>query len=375
MIKVLHTGDIHLDSPFSGLSPDRAELRRAELRSAFTSMMTYARTGDIDIVLVTGDLFESRYITRETAELVTGEFSRVGCPVIVSPGNHDPYTHGSIWEKIKMPDNVKVFSSDVLQCFSFPELNTDVYGYAFVSGEMTSVPLASASVADRGRINLICAHADMTSPLSHSAPLSKDVLASFGADYAALGHIHNADNYRGEAGSCSYAYCGCLVGRSFDECGDKGALVVTVDKDSDSAKAAVRTMKFSRRRYEDISVDVTGAATSREVTDKIEDAISGADDETAVRVRIYGVTIPRLSFLRYCRSVSGCSRSRSGRPAARRCGLPRGRSVRAGRILQDDKAEARERGRAGARGGAAGAAVRYGGYRRRKHFGYLRRRI
>ena len=69
-------------------------------------MMTYARTGDIDIVLVTGDLFESRYITRETAELVTGEFSRVGCPVIVSPGNHDPYTHGSIWEKIKMPDNV-----------------------------------------------------------------------------------------------------------------------------------------------------------------------------------------------------------------------------------------------------------------------------
>ena len=111
-----------------------------------------------------------------------------------------------------------MFSSDVLQCFSFPELNTDVYGYAFVSGEMTSVPLASASVADRGRINLICAHADMTSPLSHSAPLSKDVLASFGADYAALGHIHNADNYRGEAGSCSYAYCGCLVRRSFDEC-------------------------------------------------------------------------------------------------------------------------------------------------------------
>ena len=55
----------------------------------------------------------------------------VGCPVIVSPGNHDPYTHGSIWEKIKMPDNVKVFSSDVLQCFSFPELNTDVYAVSY----------------------------------------------------------------------------------------------------------------------------------------------------------------------------------------------------------------------------------------------------
>lgn len=326
MIKVLHTGDIHLDSPFSGLSPDRAELRRAELRSAFTSMMTYARTGDIDIVLVTGDLFESRYITRETAELVTGEFSRVGCPVIVSPGNHDPYTHGSIWEKIKMPDNVKVFSSDVLQCFSFPELNTDVYGYAFVSGEMTSVPLASASVADRGRINLICAHADMTSPLSHSAPLSKDVLASFGADYAALGHIHNADNYRGEAGSCSYAYCGCLVGRSFDECGDKGALVVTVDKDSDSAKAAVRTMKFSRRRYEDISVDVTGAATSREVTDKIEDAISGRGRRNGgPRENLRRDGFRACHFpLRYCRSVSGSVLVHAqGRDrAARRCGLP-----------------------------------------------------
>ena len=31
MLKILHTADIHLDSPFSGLDPRSAELRRNEL--------------------------------------------------------------------------------------------------------------------------------------------------------------------------------------------------------------------------------------------------------------------------------------------------------------------------------------------------------
>ena len=56
-LKLLHAADIHLDSPFSGLDSRSAEARRNELRSAFTSMMTYARKADTDLVLLSGDLF------------------------------------------------------------------------------------------------------------------------------------------------------------------------------------------------------------------------------------------------------------------------------------------------------------------------------
>ena len=62
MIKILHTGDIHLDSPFSGLDPRSAEIRKNELRAAFTSMMTYAKMNNVDMLLMAGDIFDSEYV-------------------------------------------------------------------------------------------------------------------------------------------------------------------------------------------------------------------------------------------------------------------------------------------------------------------------
>jgi len=47
MLKILHCGDLHLDSPFSGLSHDQSEARRQELRDTFTYMMNYAQTASL----------------------------------------------------------------------------------------------------------------------------------------------------------------------------------------------------------------------------------------------------------------------------------------------------------------------------------------
>ena len=38
-MKILHSGDLHLDTPFSFLDERQAEIRKNELRAAFTSMM------------------------------------------------------------------------------------------------------------------------------------------------------------------------------------------------------------------------------------------------------------------------------------------------------------------------------------------------
>jgi len=74
MIKLLHTGDIHLDSAFSGLDSRSAEIRRNELRSAFTSMITYARMNNADLIIIAGDLFDSEYVTKETISILRREF-------------------------------------------------------------------------------------------------------------------------------------------------------------------------------------------------------------------------------------------------------------------------------------------------------------
>ena len=78
MLKILHTGDVHLDSPFSGLDPTSAEVRRNELRAAFTSMFHYARTEKVDMILIGPD--ECSGIESTIVDL-TGEY-----PVITRPG-------------------------------------------------------------------------------------------------------------------------------------------------------------------------------------------------------------------------------------------------------------------------------------------------
>lgn len=64
-MKILHTGDIHLDSPFAGLSPDAARQRRSDLRAAFSDMIAFARQQAVDLVLIAGDLFDKIYVTRD----------------------------------------------------------------------------------------------------------------------------------------------------------------------------------------------------------------------------------------------------------------------------------------------------------------------
>ena len=97
-IKIVHMGDLHLDSPFSSLSLDKSEVRRRELRAAFTSILYYIRESKVDLALISGDLFEDGYATAETAELLCAQFaSAPDCRFVIAPGNHDPFTRGSLY--------------------------------------------------------------------------------------------------------------------------------------------------------------------------------------------------------------------------------------------------------------------------------------
>lgn len=293
MIKILHTADLHLDSPFASLSPPDASSRREKLLEVFTSMTTYACTEKVDLFLIAGDLFDADFVRRETVELICRELA--GLPdtfTVISPGNHDPYSPGSVWEKMELPPNVHLFRSDRLERVSIPGKNTDVYGYAFTSESLRNSPIAGRHVEDPPKINILCAHAQIDEPISVYAPLSRTQLADFGADYAALGHIHNADGMHAKAGCCTWAYSGCPEGRSFDECGEKHALTVRIEKSGGTADVQVGKKSFSPRRFEKISVDVTGSATGADVRDAVQTALrgSGFGRDTALRLRLTGQT-------------------------------------------------------------------------------------
>ena len=296
MIKFLHFADVHLDSPFSLCDIKQAEQRRQELRAAFTSAMTYVRTNGVKYVLIPGDLFDYDFVTKETVSIVLREFSvNPTTRFIIAPGNHDPYIPDSVWERTSFPDNVYIFDREELSVFEFPDDNLDIYGYAFTSKKLSLCPFAGMTVTNPSHINILLGHADNTSAISDSCPVCERDIELFGADYTALGHIHNTDGVHTVGENHLWAYSGCLEGRSFDECGHKGAILLELD--GESRRMETKFCCFSHRRYAVEQIDVTGAGSDDVVASKVSERVSAKryGQDTVLRVVLTGSVPPSLS--------------------------------------------------------------------------------
>ena len=97
-LRFLHCSDIHLDTPFTGLSMEKSDERRRELRETFQDMMRYVQERKVNAVLISGDLFDIRYATNQTAELLIREFEHCSDTIfVISPGASDPYLSNPIY--------------------------------------------------------------------------------------------------------------------------------------------------------------------------------------------------------------------------------------------------------------------------------------
>lgn len=289
MLKILHCGDLHLDSPFSGLTHARSEARREELRDTFTYMMNYAQSEHIDLLLIAGDLFDSGFVHRDTLTLLCERFAALSCPVLISPGNHDPYTATSLYASGKLPPNVHVFSSALPARRDYPELGVSVTGYAFTSDRYEGNPLDAPYELHPEHLNVLLGHADLNAPLSKYAPLPLRSLEKSGFAYAALGHVHNPPRAV-RVGKTTVAYCGVGEGRSFDEPGFGGARLCTIDRTDHGIDVTTKRLIFSRRRYMIEQIDVDGAERDEDIAVRIREriALQGYGQETSLRVVLRG---------------------------------------------------------------------------------------
>lgn len=298
-MRFLHTGDLHLDSAFCASDTFGAEEKRAGQRRTLWRIFELAEKEKCRMVLISGDLFDGRYVTPETERYVRLVFEKAGIPIVIAPGNHDPYVGGSFYSRSELPENVHVFNSSELQRFDFAELGVSVYGYAFTSSALTYSPLAGAEKGEDGNIKLLCAHADITAPISRYCPITVGDITRLGIQYAALGHIHNRDKDDSADGSV-IRYCGFPQGRSFDEIGDGGVFIVDCEPDG---SVTYNRHDVSQSRYKILELDVSGCAESSEISARIaETAMAEAKDkDTFLRICLTGTadsdTMPDLSTL------------------------------------------------------------------------------
>lgn len=297
-LKFLHCSDIHLDVPFVGLTADKSEERRRVLRSSFMRMMQYVRDTGVNVVLMSGDIFNTEYATNTTAEVLIREF--VNCPdtvFIISPGKYDHYNGNPIYSSGRLPSNCYVFSSDRLSRFDFEEYNVTVYGWAFMESELRENPLMDRHVDDGSRVNIVCAYADLDGDVtSDCCPISVSDIKRFGADYYALGSRHQASRFS-TAGGSKYAYAGSLECTGFDEPGIGGANLISITYSEGELSIEHKKMSFGHVTFVTEELDITGVDTNNEIISRISRMISDKkyDNETALSVNLVGNINPRFN--------------------------------------------------------------------------------
>ena len=286
-MKIMHMADFHLDSAFSGFSKEMADKKREELRLCFVKAMKIAKERGVKLVLIAGDLFDTPFCSATTRKVVFDAINDVGCPVIITPGNHDYYNKNGTYADKNLPENAFVFTSNEIGRFDFDELKISVVGYAFTSDKYEDNPLSNGVPMSSENINILCAHTEIGVPLSKYAPMSVSSISRFDFVYAALGHVHTALEPI-VAQKTLIAYSGFAQGRSFDELREGGAYIVDIDTESKSA--TLERVTLSTMNYEIERIDITSFDNDNDVANKIKDVINDKNygENTALRVVLAG---------------------------------------------------------------------------------------
>lgn len=297
ILKFLHVGDVHLDTPFADLTPEKSDERRLGLRQSFMKMMEYVRGAGINYVLISGDLFETECATNGTAELLIREFR--GSPdtkFIIAPGKHDCYENNPIYTSGRLPSNCYIFSSDKIDRFDFEDDRVVVYGWAFVGESITESPLYDRTVGDSSKINIVCGYADLDGAIGSSGcPVSTADLKKFGADYYAFGSRHEGGDFV-NLGSAMYGYSGAIESTGFDEPGIGGAKLLTVKYKNGEMSMDAKNLTFGNIVFKKEVVDVTGVDTGSEIISRVSSLVSEKKygEETALYIEFVGEIDPRF---------------------------------------------------------------------------------
>ena len=241
MIKILHSGDWHLDSPLQGRTDEQAAFLRRELLKIPEKLAALSKAQNCDLVLLSGDLFDGAY-TQESYRTVYTALQQMGIPVFITPGNHDYISPDSPYEKETWPENVHIFRKQQIEWVDLPGLRA--YGAGFQS--MDCPGLLEDFRADGYAIGVF--HGDPTQISSPYNPVTKKQVLQSGLRYLALGHVHKGDSFM--AGDTLCAWPGCPMGRGWDEEGEKGALIVSLEE-----TAQIKFIPLDTPKFYDLRVD------------------------------------------------------------------------------------------------------------------------
>ena len=249
-LRVLHSGDLHLDSPFSGFPEDQRQRLREAQKELPEELTRLCREQKADLVLLAGDVFDGLY-QKKTAALLADCLEDCGVPVFITPGNHDYDGLDSPWQRETWPENVHIFRGN-MSYVDLDNLEARVYGGGYRS--MDCPGLLEGFQAEPGpKFLLGVLHGDALNGKSPYCPVTAEQVAASGLQYLALGHTHKGGSFTAGATLC--AWPGCPMGRGWDETGRKGMLLAEL-----TDRVTLHTLQVRLPAFLEETVDISGGA-------------------------------------------------------------------------------------------------------------------
>ena len=230
-MKFIHTADLHLDSPFHNLAGGQMPESLWNLiyhspYESFRRIVQAAINQQVDFMLIVGDFFDrenqsvrAQSFLKQQLELL----NQLHIPVLMSFGNHD-YYQGKI-SALHYPQNTYIFPHAVTTHRLTLKDGTTVavsgfsYGHRWQDQRMINdFPVKGSADYQLGMI-----HGQVSTGDAHYTPFSLAELKAKHYDYWASGHVHKRQVLSAHP---PVYYCGNIQGRTPNETGDKGYLLV-----------------------------------------------------------------------------------------------------------------------------------------------------
>lgn len=263
-MRLLHCSDLHLDARMTAhLDTRAAKERREELLLTFGNIVETAKRERVRAVLIAGDLFDTERVTARTrqyvGQLIT-EYPEI--TFFYVSGNHDRDVQ-PIFPEDALPKNWVDLTGEG---WSSVELRDEGVTVTVSGTSATGKDEIYASVPTVDGFHIVMLHGDAKK--SGGAATDKVCLHRLigkGIGYLALGHIHS---YRAEAlGERGvWCYSGCPEGRGFDECGEKGVVLLELTPSGilpGGVSLQYRFLPIARRTLHRVCVDASGCENDR----------------------------------------------------------------------------------------------------------------
>lgn len=281
-MKFIHCADIHADSRLgTHFNTEQAKKRREEIVDSFAKMVEYAKLNNVRAVLISGDLFDSKDDVQKNIKkrfkYIISQNPQID--FLYLRGNHDEECDFALNADL---ENLKTFTRTQWTKYSYE--NVDIYGREFGS-EKIPVSAYNEFNVDVNKINIVMLHGMVVDyKVKDDAPeISLKNLQNKNLDYIALGHIHDYKKEKLDR-RCNWCYSGCLAGRGFDECGQKGFVVLEIE----DGNVQSEFVPLVQRTIHDIHVTLSGTMESDEILNLIKQKTADISIDDIVQIVLEG---------------------------------------------------------------------------------------